>query len=82
MNNLILIGQAASKINGLLGPLSVGYKIYLSDSLEEAVRLSFKITKQGGVLLLSPACASMDMFRDYKDRGDRFKKLALSYGNI
>ena len=82
VNNLILIGQAASKINGLLGPLSVDYKIYLSDSLEEAVRLSFKITKQGGVLLLSPACASMDMFRDYKDRGNRFKKLALSYGNI
>ncbi|MFC2144902.1 UDP-N-acetylmuramoyl-L-alanine--D-glutamate ligase [Actinomycetota bacterium] len=80
VNNLILIGQAASKINRLLEPLSVDYKIYLSDSLEEAVRLSFRITKKGGVLLLSPACASMDMFRDYKDRGDRFKKLVLSYG--
>jgi len=82
VNNLILIGQAASKINGLLGPLSGNYKIYLSGSLEEAVELSFKITKQGGVLLLSPACASMDMFKDYKDRGDRFKKLVLSYGKI
>jgi len=80
VNNLILIGQAASKIKGLLEPISGDYKIYLSDSLEEAVKLSFKITKQGGVLLLSPACASMDMFRDYKDRGDRFKKLVLSYG--
>ena len=82
VNNLILIGQAAAKINGLLGPLSGNYKIYLSGSLEEAVELSFKITKPGGVLLLSPACASMDMFKDYKDRGDRFKKLVLSYGKI
>ena len=80
VNDLILIGQAASKINGLLGPLSGNYKIYLSGSLEEAVELSFKITEPGGVLLLSPACASMDMFKDYKDRGDRFKKLVLSFG--
>jgi len=80
VNNLILIGEASSKINRLLGPLSGEYEIYLSDSLEKAVELSFKITKPGKVLLLSPACASMDMFRDYKDRGDRFKKLVLSYG--
>ncbi len=82
VNDLILIGQAASKIKGLLDPLSGNYKIYLSGSLEEAVELSFKITKPGGVLLLSPACASMDMFRDYKDRGERFKKLVSSYGKI
>jgi UDP-N-acetylmuramoylalanine--D-glutamate ligase len=81
VNDLILIGQAASKINGLLEPLSVDYNIYLPDSLEEAVRLSFKITKPGRVLLLSPACASMDMFKDYKDRGNSFKKLVLAYGN-
>ena len=80
VNDLILIGQAASKIDGLLEPLSGNYKIYLAGSLEEAVELSFKITKPGGVLLLSPACASMDMFKDYKDRGDRFKKLVLTYG--
>ncbi|MEE8324467.1 MAG: UDP-N-acetylmuramoyl-L-alanine--D-glutamate ligase [Candidatus Humimicrobiaceae bacterium] len=80
VNNLILIGEASSKINRLFGPLSGEYEIYLSDSLEKAVELSFKITKPGEVLLLSPACASMDMFRDYKDRGDRFKKLVLSYG--
>lgn len=80
VNNLILIGQAAPKINRLLAPLSGNYKIHLSGSLEEAVGLSFKITEPGGVLLLSPACASMDMFKDYKDRGDRFKKLVLLYG--
>jgi len=82
VNDLILIGQAAAKINELLAPLSDDYKIHLADSLKEAVELSFKITKPGGVLLLSPACASMDMFKDYKDRGDRFKKLVLSYGKI
>jgi len=80
VNDLILIGQAASRIHGLLEPLAGDYRIHLCKSLEEAVELSFKITKNGEVLLLSPACASMDMFKDYRDRGERFKKLVLSYG--
>jgi len=79
VNDLILIGQAASRIRGLLEPLAGDYRIHLCGSLEEAVELSFKITKNGEVLLLSPACASMDMFKDYRDRGERFKKLVLSY---
>ena len=36
--------------------------------------LARKSASKGDVVLLSPACASFDMFRDYKDRGDQFKK--------
>ncbi len=43
-----------------------------ADSMEEAVRSAFELAPAGGAILLAPACASWDMFRDYADRGDRF----------
>ncbi|MBI3609318.1 MAG: UDP-N-acetylmuramoyl-L-alanine--D-glutamate ligase [Nitrospirae bacterium] len=44
-------------------------------SLEEAVRLAAQTSAAGDVVLLSPACASFDMFRDFEDRGNRFKEI-------
>jgi UDP-N-acetylmuramoylalanine--D-glutamate ligase len=41
-------------------------------SLEEAVDEAAHRSTAGDVVLLSPACASLDMFRDYTERGDRF----------
>jgi UDP-N-acetylmuramoylalanine--D-glutamate ligase len=41
-------------------------------SLEQAVQRAAELAKPGEAVLLSPACASFDMFRDYKDRGDKF----------
>lgn len=43
-------------------------------SMEEAVRQAFTEAKTGDVVLLSPACASFDLFRNYEDRGEQFKK--------
>lgn len=43
-------------------------------SLDEAVRRAFEAAKPSGVVLLAPACASFDMFRDYAERGRRFKE--------
>ena len=43
-------------------------------SLDEAVRRAFELAKPSGVVLLAPACASFDMFRDYAERGRRFKE--------
>ncbi|HAJ95642.1 MAG TPA: hypothetical protein DCP02_05340, partial [Actinobacteria bacterium] len=79
VNDLILIGESASRIEGILKGRKDAYNIYRCKSLEEAVRLGFSVTVSGDVLLLSPACASMDMFRDYKDRGDRFKNIVMSF---
>ncbi len=42
-------------------------------SMAEAVHKAWAAAGPGGVVLLSPACASFDMFRDYEDRGRRFK---------
>lgn len=43
-------------------------------SAEEAVKAAFHFAKKGDVVLLSPACASFDLFKNYEDRGEQFKK--------
>jgi UDP-N-acetylmuramoylalanine--D-glutamate ligase len=44
------------------------------DSMEEAVRLSQSLSESGDTVLLSPACASFDLFENYEDRGNQFKE--------
>jgi UDP-N-acetylmuramoylalanine--D-glutamate ligase len=67
---LILIGEAGEKIDHALGEQ---VPTFHSTSLEEAVKLSFKKAEAGDTVLLSPACASFDMFKDYQHRGEVFK---------
>ncbi|MEX0275489.1 MAG: UDP-N-acetylmuramoyl-L-alanine--D-glutamate ligase [Flavobacteriaceae bacterium] len=43
-------------------------------AMEEAVKVAYKIAKRGDTVLLSPACASFDLFRNYEDRGNQFKQ--------
>ena len=43
-------------------------------SMEEAVRSSYYLAKKGDTVLLSPACASFDLFKNYEDRGRQFKQ--------
>ena len=45
-------------------------------SIEEAARTAFELAPRPGTVLLAPACASWDMFRDYQERGDRFAAAA------
>jgi UDP-N-acetylmuramoylalanine--D-glutamate ligase len=45
--------------------------------MQEAVELSRSLAKIGDLVLLSPMCSSFDMFKDYKERGDVFKKAVL-----
>lgn len=72
---LILIGQMAGRIKE--AALKAGFKGEIIEgpkTMEKIVRLAFKKSKPGDVILLSPACASFDMFENYKDRGNQFKK--------
>ncbi len=76
---LILIGQMAEQIKQTA--LRGGYKskiIYQPGKMKEIVRKAFAEAKTGEVVLLSPACASFDMFKNYKDRGSQFKKYVRS----
>jgi len=43
-------------------------------SAKEAVAYAYNLAKKGEIVLLSPACASFDLFENYQDRGDQFKK--------
>jgi UDP-N-acetylmuramoylalanine--D-glutamate ligase len=53
-------------------------EIKLIDSLDEAIRLTNQLAETGDVVLLSPACASYDMFENYEQRGQQFKNLVMS----
>lgn len=74
--NAILIGQVADKIK--ISLKKAGFKkniVELGKSdIEGIVKKAYEITPKGGVILLSPAAASFDMFENYKDRGKKFKK--------
>lgn len=67
---LILIGRDRQLIADELH----GYAdIHFADTLLQAVSLAYDNATSGDVVLLSPACSSFDMFRDFEDRGDQFK---------
>lgn len=72
---LIVIGEASSKILAALGESTATLQ---ARDLEEAVRLAFSKAHPGEVVLLAPACASFDMFRDYEHRGEVFKQVVAS----
>ena len=49
-----------------------------SNSAEHTVRVAYELSKEGDTVLLSPACASFDLFENYEDRGRQFKKAVRS----
>jgi len=69
VRHLLLIGEAAERMEQELGSLTDTRR---AATLEEAVRQAAQLTPPGGVVLLSPACSSFDMFRDYEERAQRF----------
>jgi UDP-N-acetylmuramoylalanine--D-glutamate ligase len=69
---LILIGEAREKIKKALGDLT---ETIMADDLDDAVRAAHKRACSGYIVLLSPACASFDMFEDFEDRGRQFKRI-------
>ncbi|MBI5180269.1 MAG: UDP-N-acetylmuramoyl-L-alanine--D-glutamate ligase [Nitrospirae bacterium] len=68
---LILIGKAKEKIADSLGDLT---DTIFASSLEDAVNIASHKAEKGDVVLLSPACASFDMFKNFEDRGRVFKE--------
>lgn len=69
VRHLVLIGEAAERMAQELGSLTDTRR---AATLEEAVQLSAEITAPGGTVLMSPACSSFDMFKDYEERAQRF----------
>ncbi len=69
---VILIGASADQ---LAEELSTHPKVVRAQTMEEAVSAADGLARQGGVVLLSPAYKSFDMFKDFEDRGNQFKEL-------
>ncbi|MCI8956837.1 MAG: UDP-N-acetylmuramoyl-L-alanine--D-glutamate ligase [Eubacterium sp.] len=71
---LVLLGETSEQIADTVK--KYGYDgIIFTKSLEEAVQVSYEKSEPGDAVLLSPACASWDMFDCYEQRGDMFKEL-------
>ena len=77
VDHLILLGEAQERFNREAEKQDI-HPIHLVDSFAEAVTLAHKLAKPPQVVLLSPACASYDMFTSYEHRGEVFKKLVQS----
>ena len=79
VSDLILIGQTAGKIFDKVKEEAErqgkNLAISMCDTLQEAVDIAKKSAKKGDVVLFSPASASFDMFKDFADRGRKFKKM-------
>jgi UDP-N-acetylmuramoylalanine--D-glutamate ligase len=71
VRNIVAIGEARDKIFDALGRT---FPVQFAQSLEEAVNQSFETARPGETVLLSPACASFDMFDDFEHRGRVFKE--------
>jgi UDP-N-acetylmuramoylalanine--D-glutamate ligase len=67
-----LIGEASER---LAGDLAGTVPLHRCGDLETAMSAAAAVAEPGDVVLLSPACASFDQFRDYEERGERFRSL-------
>ncbi len=74
----VLIGESRTEIKDELD--KINFKEYfLTNDFEEAVKKTIEVSVEGDVVLLSPACASWDMFPNYEVRGNQFKELVKKY---
>jgi UDP-N-acetylmuramoylalanine--D-glutamate ligase len=74
---VVTIGEEGSRIAALLADR---VPVEPADGLAAAVRRAYELVRPRGTVLLSPACASFDMFRDYNARGDAFAAAARDLG--
>ncbi len=79
VKGLILIGQTAGKIFNAVKQEAENQNkkidTYICETLEDTVKMAKKIAKKGQIVLFSPASASFDMFKNFEERGNKFKSI-------
>lgn len=81
VKRLYLIGATASKIKDAVVRAYDGKKtmpLFIYPTLEQAVKEAYMGAEAGDIVMLSPACASFDMFKNFEERGKRYKELVKS----
>lgn len=78
IKKLILMGQTAIQMEEEANNVK---DITLVKDMKEAVKLSYEVMEKGDIVLLSPACASWGMYKNYIDRGNEFKDLVNNLGD-
>jgi UDP-N-acetylmuramoylalanine--D-glutamate ligase len=73
LDAVVAIGRAAPEIERCFSGI---VPVSKAESIEQAVSMAYSLAPSGGTVLLAPACASQDMFRDYAERGERFATAA------
>ncbi|PKN17645.1 MAG: hypothetical protein CVU68_10245 [Deltaproteobacteria bacterium HGW-Deltaproteobacteria-3] len=68
---MVLIGEAREEMARVFAETT---RIAFAEEMDEAVRLASSMAEKGDAVLLSPACASFDMFRNYSHRGEVFAR--------
>jgi UDP-N-acetylmuramoylalanine--D-glutamate ligase len=77
VRNAVLIGRDAQRVANAIRPVC---ELEFAGTMEQAVQCAARVARAGDTVLLSPACASFDMFRDYTHRGDSFVAAVRSLG--
>ena len=77
LKHAVVFGACGRKIAAYLAENAVPFS--MCESFPDAVGKAVSCAAPGDIVLLSPATASMDMFRDYRDRGDQFKDLCRKF---
>ncbi len=77
--NLVLVGDTADKIESAVSAAGGGPRISRCDTFETAVETAISASPAPGVVLLSPACASYDMFDNFQQRGNLFKEIVRNH---
>ena len=76
---VVLTGATAEKINDALRSSNSRIDIYFEKDFERAINLAKDIAKKNDIILLSPACASFDLFKNFMERGNKFKEIVNSF---
>lgn len=75
VKKVFLIGKSKDEIEGMIKEFCLVEKV---EKFEDAVKGAYRYAEKSDIVLLSPGCASFDMFKSYTDRGERFKEIVKS----
>lgn len=81
VENIILLPNTNIRIQNLFRNYTTNKHILCVNNMEEAVKMSYEVTKDNKICLLSPAAASYGFYLNFEKRGEHFKQLVRDYGN-